>query len=129
MTKKKSSASKAASLADLKAKAAAASKPPVSQTSLKIRQSLLSWFEAENITFDEELISIEVADDQPIPSTTVSSKATVSNGPVFWVKSKEAIDEGMTIASIPKISVLSIKNCGVADIIGGCLARMIRSVT
>ncbi|KAJ3413539.1 hypothetical protein HDV05_007840 [Chytridiales sp. JEL 0842] len=107
MTRKAPSKQSLASLKAAKASAASsspASKPAaVSQRSLQIKKALLDWFEQENITYDEELVDIQVRDFE--------------GEPVFCVRSKRSIEEGMTIASIPKVSVLSIKNCGVAPII------------
>ena len=66
---------------------------------------LLAWFEKEGIEYNAELISIEYS-------------LNVDDSLSFHVNSKNSIEEGSIVAKIPKISVLSIKNCGIADIIG-----------
>ncbi|KAJ3199322.1 hypothetical protein HDU67_002908, partial [Dinochytrium kinnereticum] len=63
-----------------------------------LRADLLRWFEAESIAFDADLLDVRC-------DRTAS----------FSVHAKKSIATGMTVATIPKSAVLSVRNCGIAD--------------
>ncbi|TPX59327.1 hypothetical protein PhCBS80983_g02519 [Powellomyces hirtus] len=74
-----------------------------SDTAAERLQELKEWFSAHDIEYDSDAIELRVVGGDDRPS--------------YAVFAKEDLDVEQTICRIPKESVLSVRNCGIADIL------------
>ncbi|KND02469.1 protein-lysine N-methyltransferase [Spizellomyces punctatus DAOM BR117] len=67
---------------------------------------LEEWFKSHRVVYDEHAIQLK-------PNV----RGAVADGPAFGVIAKMNLLEGDTVCTISKDAVVSVKNCGIADII------------